>query len=419
MVMALEGVKILDLSHKAQGRFCTLLLGDLGADVISVTTPWAPSTIGVATTDTSQGEFLRIQSLYDAFDRNKRSIMLNLKSEQGRDVFYRLAKDVDVVVETFRPGVVDRMRIGYRDLKTVNPRIIYCSVTGYGQTGPYKDLPGHDLSFAAISGALGMIGEEGGPPILPLNFLGLFAGGGSQAAIGILAALIARGKTGLGQYIDIAMTDGILSLESMVAYDYLAHGIIYQRGKGAFSGVAPNSRVYECKDGKYISLACAEPAFWENLCRVLEKEEFASYSNLLDEEKCKHILSTLKAIFKTKTRDEWFLLLEDKDVCVSKVYNIDEVFTDPHFIDRQMIVEVKHPTKGKVKQVGTAIKLSDTPGKVRAPIPYPGQHTKEILREAGYRTEIIDELHRTGAIFYPSDIKSGKGKYIKLSARKE
>ena len=415
--MALDGITILDLSHKAQGRFCSLLLGDLGARVISITTPWAPSTIGVTTSDPSLGEFGRLQGLYDAFDRNKRSIMLNLKSEQGRDIFYRLAKGADVIIETFRPGAIDRMKIGYEEIKNVNPQIIYCSITGFGQTGPYRNLPGHDLTFSAVSGALGMIGEEDGPPILPLNFLGLFAGGGLHAAVGILASILARAKTGKGQYVDISMTDGILSLESMVAYDYLANGIIYQRGKGAFSGVAPNSTVYLCKDGKYISIACAEPLFWKNLCDALERQDLSSYENIINEEKRNQILSLFKGIFKTKNRDEWYKLLENKDVCVSKVYSIDEVFTDPQIIDRQMVIDVDHSQKGKVKQVGIAIKLSDTPGKVRSPIPYPGEHTSEILQEIGYSKENIEEFHKAKAVYYPSDIKTDTGGAINLSAR--
>jgi Predicted acyl-CoA transferases/carnitine dehydratase len=223
------------------------------------------------------GEEKDKQAAFDALNRNKRSIGLNLRSEKGRQIFYRLAETTDVIVEGFRPGVVKRLGVDYEEIKTINPRVIYCSLSGYGQDGPYSSLPGHDVNYISIAGALGLLGTSDGPPIVPLNLLADFAGASLHGVIGILSALVARYKTGVGQYVDIAYTDGVMSLLTWFISNYFSSGAMFKKGETWLHGAYPYYGVYEAKDGKYVSLGCVEPWFWENLCRALGKEEYIPY----------------------------------------------------------------------------------------------------------------------------------------------
>jgi crotonobetainyl-CoA:carnitine CoA-transferase CaiB-like acyl-CoA transferase len=330
---------------------------------------------------------------------------LNLKSDKGRDIFYQLAQTADVVVEGFRPGVVKRLGVDYEKLQSINNRIIYCSLSGYGQDGPYSNRSGHDINYISIAGALNLIGYSDRPPVVPLNLLADFAGASLHGVIGILAALVARDKTGRGQYVDIAYTDGVITLLTWFISNYFFRGITFDRGETWLHGAYPYYGVYEAKDGKYVSIGCFEPWFWENLCRALGKEEYISYCISLEHfvhkpegEKWEEIFSYLKQVFLTRTRDEWFDFLVDKDVPVGKVYTLDEVFNDPQILHRQMVLEIEHPTLGKVKQPGIAVKLSETPGKVRSLSPIFGEHTEEILRELSYNKSQIKELRKSNII---------------------
>ena len=404
-MLALEDVKILDLAHLAPGALCTMILGDLGADVIKIEAPAEVGGRGAGLGTSPKGEKGRRQAAFDALNRNKKSIGLNLRSEMGRQVFYQLAKTADVVVEGFRPGVVKRLGVDYETIKTINPKVIYCSLSGYGQDGPYSNLPGHDVNYISIAGALGLIGAPDGPPIIPLNLLADFAGASLHGVIGILAALVARDKTGEGQYVDIAYLDGVISLLTPFTGDYFSSGTVLRRGETALHSAYPYYGVYEAKDGKYVSLGCIEPWFWENLCRALDKEEYIPYHFLPEHllrkpegGKWEEISSYLKQVFLTKTRDEWFEFLTKADVPVGKVYTLDEVFRDPQVLHRQMVVEIDHPTLGKVKQAGIAIKLSETPGKVRNVSPLFGEHTEKILLELGYKQTQISELRQAKVI---------------------
>jgi len=399
-VLALEGLQILDLTWQGPGPFCTMILGDLGAEVIKIE---PPPTAGArqATSQAGKGEVA-----YQACNRNKKSILLNLKSEEGRSIFHQLAEKTDVIVEGFRPGVTKRLGIDYQTVTEINPKIIYCSITGYGQDGPYRDLPGHDINYISIGGALNLIGEADRQPVIPLNLIADYGAGGMSAVAGILSALIARGKTGKGQYIDISLTDSVISiLTQVVLAHYFQSGVIPKRGEHYLSGAYPHYNIYEAKDGKFITIGCLEPWLWENLCREIGKEEFIPFNlprghlpNPTEDEKWEEISSYLKQLFLTKTRDEWFELLSQKDVPIGKVYSLDEVFADPQVLHRQMIIEVEHPTEGKVKQIGIAIKLSDTPGKVRGLPPLAGGHTSEILIGLGYSEQRISLLRQRGVI---------------------
>lgn len=393
----LEGIKVLDLSSMAQGRYCTMLLRDFGADVVILD---QPSNIALNTLKRSEPPWSlnRMLSLYQAFDRGKKNIVLDLKHAEAYDVFLRISQEADIIVETFRPGVAKRLGVDYETVKKKNPKVIYCSITSYGQEGPYKDIPAHDINCIAVAGALNSIGDRGGPPVPPLNLLGLFAGGGLQGAIGILTALIAREKTGKGQYIDISMTDGVISVMSMHIYDYFTTGEEYKRGETIFGGSMAYDSVYECKDKKLIAIGCVEDRFWERLCRELGKEALipVQYAESKEQDEMK---AQLSEIFQTQSQDYWFNLLAGKGIPISKVNAIPEVSKDPQVVYRHMFTEVNHPLLNKVKQVGVAIKLSDTPGSVKDPVPLVGQHTREVLQEIAYSDTQIERLGKIGAAY--------------------
>ena len=390
-MLVLEGVKILDLTWQGPGPFCTMILGDLGAEIIRVGAPTAAG----APQPARQGE--RRAVAHQASNRNKKSILLNLQSEEGRHVFHQLVEETDVIVDGFRPGVAKRLGIDYPTVSKINPKIIYCSITSYGQDGPYRDVIAHDINAIGMAGALGLIGEKDGPPVIPLNLLADYGGGGKDAVVGILSALITREKTGRGQYVDISLTDSTISLLTQVVLDpYFMTGVVPERGEHRLAGSSPQYNIYQTRDGKYITIGCLEPHLWANLCREIGKEEFIAYQT--DPGKWEEVLSYLQQLFLTKTRDEWFEQMSPKSIFIGKVYSLDEVFTDPQVLHRQMVIEVEHPTEGKIKQVGIAIKLSDTPGTVRNLAPMLGEHTGEVLAGLGYSEQRINELRQEGVI---------------------
>jgi crotonobetainyl-CoA:carnitine CoA-transferase CaiB-like acyl-CoA transferase len=385
----LAGIQVLDLSRMAPGPFCTMLLADLGADVIKVEQPG----YGVIPLDVDQETW----AAYFALDRNKRSILLDLKSVDGREVFYGLAKTADVVLEGFRPGVVKQLRVDYETLKPLSPRIVYCSLSGYGQDGPYRDLPGHDINYVAVGGALGAMAIRAGRPAVPLNLIGDYAGGGLQAAFAIVVALLARDRAGTGQYIDVSMLDGAVSLLSWEASLYFASGGVPRWGETVLTGGVPCSSVYETSDGGFIALGCFEVGPWQNLCRALGREDLVPYQFATGDEK-ERIYSELRQIFLTKEKNEWFEMLRTRDVAVAPVHELDEVFLDPQVVHRGMVVDVEHPRLGKVRQVGIGPKFSETPGEIRSTAPVPGQHTEEIVAGLGYSEGDIRRLREAGAI---------------------
>jgi crotonobetainyl-CoA:carnitine CoA-transferase CaiB-like acyl-CoA transferase len=402
-MLALEGVKILDLSGLVPGALCTMILGDLGAEVIKVEPPTPSPLAGGG--PSPKGEEKRKEAAYFALNRNKKSVALNLRSEAGRQIFYRLAQQADVVVEGYRPGVVKRLGVDYDTIRKLNPRIVYCSLSGYGQDGPYHTFPGHDINYISIAGVLGLIGSREGSPVIPLNLVADFSGAPLFGAIGILAALMARNKTGKGQYVDITYIDGVMSMITFFISSYFLNSVVPKRGETLLQGAYPYYGVYETKDGKHVTIGCVEPHFWENLCRLVGREDYIPYHFALEhfyhkpeDEKWEEIAFYLKELFLTKTRDEWFEVLIQNDIPAGKVYTLDEVFTDPQVLHRQMVIEVEHPSLGKVRQVGIAPKLSETPGKVRSLSPLLGENTNEVLQELGYSQEEIEALRGEGAI---------------------
>jgi len=393
----LNGIKILDLTKLAPGPHCTMILGDLGADIIRVEEPGEPTGRRAAQAGTGQVKAPRPSyAPTNAVARNKRSIALNLKSEPGRDIFLRLARDADVVVEEFRPGVAKRLGIDYEVLSGLNPKLIYCAVTGFGQTGPYRDLVGHDLNYIAQAGALGLIGRKGQLPAIPLNLLADYAGGGMHAAIGVLAALVARNQTGRGQYVDIAMLDGVMLLLAQALSTYFSNRKVPERGTQPGDGGAPFYNMYETSDGKIITIASMEPWFYANLCRALNCEQYIG--GQYERDKWPEMFEHFARTFKTRTRDEWWDILTRADICVGRMLTLDELENDLQIRARNMIVEVETGSGETVKQVGVSVKLSETPGSIRSLAPTLGQHTDAILADLGYSPQDVARWRAGGAI---------------------
>lgn len=384
-MMALQGIRVLDLTTLGPGNFATMYLGDMGAEVIVVAPP-PTSNVRVSASSYAKGKDSdtyhwsmanAIKVLVESLNRNKKSLTLNLKAPEGREIFCELAKQSDVIVDGFRPGVTKRLGIDYESLSKINPKIIYCSMSGYGVDGPYRDIPGHDINFSAFGGGIDMVGQKDGPPAIPMN---LFADWSTSlhAVVGILTALVAREKTGRGQFVEVAYLDTVLGMLNPFHFDYLNYGTVYKRGDNFYNGGNPFYDVYETKDGKYFTIGCNEPAFWENLCRALGREDFIP-DQFTQGDKKQEITAWLKETFLTKTRDEWFEELKDKNVAIGKVYSSDEVFTDPHIVARGVVKEIDHPKGGKVKYIRLPFQLSDTPGKITSPSPETGQQTDDIL----------------------------------------
>ncbi len=384
----------------APGTWTTGLLADFGAEVIKVerfpTNNLDFSIMGILPVKSPEQQRRRLA--FDSMNRNKKSIALNLKVTEARDIFLRLARKSDVVLEGYRPGVAKRLGVDYETLKEINPRIIYCALTGYGQTGPYKDLPGHDINYIGIAGVLDLTGKPDDAPVLPGTQVGDWGGGASMATIGILLSLLARHKTRQGQFIDISMTDGVISWLGSYARDFFAEGVIPKRGETVPTGGFPYNAVYQTKDGKYISVGCWEPWLYENLCSALDRKDLIPLQHA-PEEKRKEIFSTFQAIFSQKTAEEWFTLFKDSNVPVAPVHSFEEVFNDPQVTERGMIVQLDHPEFGAVKQIGTPIKVSETPGEIRSFAPRHGEHTEEILKSLlGCSQDEIIQLREKQAI---------------------
>ena len=378
---ALEGIKILDLSRLFPGPYCSMILADLGADVLRI----------------EDRRFAGEGPGMPTVMRNKRHMTLNLKHPQGKDIFYRLAREGDVILEGFRPGVTARLGIDYESIKRINKKIIYCSVTGYGQDGPYRNMVGHDVNYLSFGGVLGLNGEAGGDPVIPPIQVADMAAGGMNAALGIMGALIARQRTGRGQYIDISMLDGIVAMLPFPVSLLWGLGQNPRRGDTLLSGRYPCYSVYETREGGFISIGALEPRFWEALCRKLGREDFIP-SQYDEGEKKEEIFSFLRATFKTKTREEWMEELKDVDVCLGKVLSLEETLRDPQVVSRRMVTDFADPRKGKMRLLSSPLKLSDTPPDIRtAPADF-GEHTEEVLGELGFNADQIEELKKSGAV---------------------
>jgi crotonobetainyl-CoA:carnitine CoA-transferase CaiB-like acyl-CoA transferase len=379
MSLPLEGIRVLDLTRLLPGPFCSLLLADFGADVIKVEDPIA-------------GDYARWyepkvadqSAMFISLNRNKRSITLDLKSEKDKEVFIDLIKTSDVLIESFRPGVMNRLGLGYEELKHHNPKLIYCAITGYGQTGPYAKEPGHDLNFLSYAGLLHLQGAANGNPLMSSVQIGDIGGGSLMATIGILLSIIDAKKSGDGQFVDISMLDGAVSWMQTILPDYWVTQDMPNRGELILNGGKACYEVYRTKDDRFISVGALEYKFWKNFCKVIGKEELIEQ---LDEpiERQRMMKAEIQAIILQKASAEWLVLFKGTDACVSPVLTPKEMSENPQIRHREMIQEVHHPEAGLLKQIANPIKLSNRKVKLRRHAPRLGEHNAEILNELANR----------------------------------
>lgn len=397
MFLPLEGVRVLDLSRVLAGPFCSMILADLGAEVVKVEMP------GSGDDTRSWGPpFIKGESAYFlCVNRNKKSITLNLKKEKGKEILYELAKKCDVLLENFSPGVTERLGVDYEKICKVNPHLIYCSISGFGQTGPYRDRPAYDIIIQGMGGLMGITGEMDRPPVR-IGVAVTDLGAGMYAAIAILSALIARGKTGEGQYVDVSLLDGTISWMTYMATNYFTTGKVPERTGSAHPNIVPY-QCFEASDGKYLTLAVGNDRIWKSFCKALGLENLAEDPKFSENpkrvENREELIAELVKIFLTKTRDEWLEILSKNNVPSGPVYAMDEIFLDPQVLHRDMLVEIEHEKIGKLKQIGNPIKFSKTAGRIRVPPPLLGQHNREILQNLlKYSEDEINQLKKEGVI---------------------
>lgn len=388
----LSGIKVLDLSRLLPGPYCTLMMADYGAEVIKIEEP-------------GKGDYIRgrepaiegIGARHLTINRNKKSIELNLKTEEGKEIFKKMAATADVIIESFRPDVMKRLGLGYDEISKINDGIIYCSLTGYGQTGPYRKLPGHDINYIGYSGILGLIGEKDGKPVVPGVQIADIGGGALMALSGICMALLHKERTGKGQYIDVSMMDGAITWLYAAVSDYFASGEIPKRGRNRLDGHYAFYNVYETRDGKYLSVGASELKFWKRICEVIEKPEWIELHEGTAEVQ-ETLKSDLAEVFRQKDQKEWLESLALEETCVGPVNEIDELFNDPQIIERELFIQMDHPVAGNIRQIGFPIKFSNTPGEIYAHAPILGEHTEEILQQLGYAKDKIEQIRRNGVI---------------------
>jgi alpha-methylacyl-CoA racemase len=391
---ALADIKVLDLSRLLPGGFCSLLLADFGADVLKVE-------------DTGMGDYVRWSppyhdgaedsaksALFLSLNRGKRSIRLNLKEDAGREVLLKLARRCDVLLESFRPGVMERLGVGPERLSDENPRLVYCSISGYGQDGPYTARSGHDMNYLGLNGLLGLTGEPDGPPVQPAGQIADLGGGALMGAFGILAALRERERSGRGQIVDVSMFDGSLSWLAMVAARYLCDGVVPGRGELDLAGGLICYRPYACRDG-WVTLAALEPKFWLEWCRGVGREDLVDRQF---DSPGSEAHAELERIFLERTRDEWREFAARHDCCLEPVLALDEALESELVRAREMVAEIDQPGTDGVRVLGVPVKLSRTPGAPAGPGPALGQHTDEVLRALGYSAGDLASLRESGAV---------------------
>ena len=391
MRQALEGIRVLDLTRLLPGPYCTMMLGDLGAEVIKV-----EEVKGGDPTRQTPPKQGRQGVAFRQVNRNKKSIAIDLKNPGGRDLFLRLCESADVVMEQFRPGVVDRLGVGYGAVSEINPRIVYCSLTGFGQDGPHRDRSGHDLNYLALSGVLGITTDERGKPAMSGTQVADLAGG-MIAGFGILAALLARERTGRGQYVDVSMFDVMMSMLPIAGAQYFAGKEFAVGDKFVLSGAYPFYNVYETKDGKYMTLGALEPKFWANFCTAVGREEWTA-RQYAEGDARKHLFEEVAAIFKSRTQAEWIELMKTADCCCEPVLTLGEAFEHPQARARQMVMEIPTLQDGLVKQLGFAYKMSATPPRVNTLSPELGEHTDTLLLKMGLSEDERLRLYEEGVV---------------------
>jgi len=391
---ALCGVKVLDLTRLLPGGFCTMLLADMGAEVIKVEEP------GI-------GDYIRTRpplvgknsGFHLVLNRNKRSLTLNLKTDAGKDVFRRLVWDADVVVEGFRPGVMNRLGLGYQVLKKIQPRIVYCAITGYGIGGPLELKAGHDINYLALGGVLSYSGREGLPATSGVQIADI-GGGALMAAFSIVSALLARERDphGIGQFIDISMRDGSIAFNCLRLGKYLADRKVPLPGDDQLNHGMACYNIYETRDGRYMALGALEAKFWENFCEAMARPDWKEARYFEPGDHQRELYQMISAAFKQKTQSEWIGHFAAHDCCCEPVLNLDEVMRDEQVRCRKMFVEMVHESWGAYWQLGIAPKFSRTPGTLRSHAPELGEHTEEILSVLGFSQTELQSLRAAKVI---------------------
>lgn len=383
---ALAGLVVLDLTRLLPGAFCTQLLADLGATILKIEEPGrgdynrAFEPLNVE----ESGSFLLL-------NRNKKSMTLNLKTAEGKAILKRLVATADVLVEGFRPGVMDRLGVGYETLARENPGLVYCAISGFGQDGPFAKAPGHDINYMAIAGALQLFGKAGEDPIVPGLSIADQGGGSLMAAFGILAAVFGRQNTGRGQFVDVSMTDGVVAWLAYHAADRLFAGIEPKGGERRFLGQAPCYNVFRCADGRCITLGCLEENFWHRFCDLVGLEDLKDRQWPEGSEAAAQ-MARVSDLMASRDCTEWMELLGAADLPVAPVNSMSEAFEHPQLKHREMLLHMDHPVEGRIPQLGFPIKFSATPGRLRTPPPLLGEHNAEILATLGYDADEIARL---------------------------
>ncbi len=393
----LKGLRILDLTRLLPGPVATMHLADLGAEVIKIE-------------DTGAGDYARAMGpderaaspaggdslFFRIVNRNKKSLRLDLKQAAGVEAFLRLARDADVIFESFRPGVVDKLGIGYETVRAINPRVVYCAITGYGQTGPWAELAGHDLNYLAISGLLDQIGTHDGAssaaPAIPNLQIGDLLGGALTPLLGVLAAVIGAKATGHGSYVDVAMTDAVLAHTLFPLVTTLAHGRPAPRGADLLTGGVPCYGVYRCADDRYLAVGALEPKFWVRLCTALDRPDLAPFG-LATGKEGRRVKNELAALIATQPLAHWETVFAGADCCVTPVLRLDETMEHPQIVAREMIAEV-----GGTTQFAPPFKLSAWPWTAATAAPKSGADSDAVLADAGFSEIEIAALHDAGVI---------------------
>ena len=395
MVRPLEGVSILDLSRALAGPYCTMMLADMGAEVIKIELPgkgddsraWGPPFV--------KGESAYFMSV----NRNKKSLTLNLKKEKSREIIHKLIKQSDVIIENFRPGTMEKLGLTYNEVKETNPEIIYCSISAFGQDGPYKVLPGMDQVLQGMGGLMSITGEPGGHPI-KVGVAVADIAGGMFAAFAIMIALFNKEKTGKGQKIDISLLDCQVAWLTYQAGSFFASGEI-PKPLGSGHPVIVPYQAFKARNA-YINIAVGNDQLWQKFCEAVGleniKDDVKFSTNAKRVENRDEIVKIIANLITTKNGEEWLKILTDAGVPCGPINNLYDIFNDPQVLYRQMVHEVTHPKAGEIKLIGIPIKLSDTPGEILTAPPVLGQHNKELLIELGYSDKNIDKMQEDGVI---------------------
>ena len=394
--LPLAGIRILDLSRLLPGPMCTLHLADMGADVIKIE-------------DTGAGDYARemgpmqgegaaaMSDFFAVINRNKRALCLDLKQAEGVAAFMRLAQSAHVIVESFRPGVMDKLGVGYEAVKAVNPKIVFCAISGYGQTGPYRDLAGHDINYLGYAGVAEQIGAAGGPPTLLGFQIADLLGGAMTPAFAIMTALFDAQRSGLGRFIDVAMTEAVLAHAVMPLLGVLRTGQAPARGADLLSGGVPAYNIYATSDARHMAVGSLEPKFWQKTCAVLGLGHLAARGWVTGEEAAA-VKAEVQAAFATRTQAEWVPLFARADCCVTPILPMQEAIDNEQIRARAMVVESEHPSFGAYKQFAPPFKLSEYAFAVERHAPARGAHTAELLLEAGYTGAEVAAMLRSGAV---------------------